>query len=59
MMKKLSTLPLLAFVVLLAPLQAIAQQQSPPTGPQPPYFYGPGPWHMWGDGGFQFWWIAR
>ena len=58
MMKKLSTLPLLAFVVLLAPLQAIAQQQSPPTGPQPPYFYGPGPWHMWGDGGFQFWWIC-
>lgn len=60
MMKKLSTLPLLVFVVLVAPLQAIAQQQQPPpTAPQPPYIYWPGPWHMWADGGgFQFWWIC-
>lgn len=57
MVKKLSTLSLLAFVSLAAPLQAIAQQQSPPTAPQPPYVYGPGPWHMWGGGGYQFWWM--
>ncbi|MGD0024195.1 MAG: SHOCT domain-containing protein [Xanthobacteraceae bacterium] len=57
MMKKLSTLPLLVFVVLVAPLQAMAQQQPLPTAPQPPYIYWPGP--MWGyGGGFQFWWIC-
>ena len=31
MMKKLSTLPLLLSILLVAPFQAIAQQQSPPT----------------------------
>ena len=58
MMKKLLTLSLLVFVVLVAPLQAIAQQQSPPAVPQPPYPYWPGPWDMWGYGGFHFWWIC-
>ena len=59
MMKKLSALTLLVFVVLVAPLQAIAQQQQPPAAPQPPYIYGPVPWHMSGyGGGFQFWWIC-
>jgi len=59
MMKKLSALTLLVFVVLVAPLQAMAQQQQPPAAPQPPYIYGPAPWHMWGyGGGFQFWWIC-
>jgi len=47
MLKKLSSLPVLAFIVLLEPLQAIAQQ----TTPQPPQgYYGPGPWHMWNGG---------
>ena len=58
MMKKFSTLPLLVFVVLVAPLlRAIAQQQPPQTAPQPPYIYWPAPWHMWG-GGYHFWWIC-
>ncbi|HLN39069.1 MAG TPA: SHOCT domain-containing protein [Xanthobacteraceae bacterium] len=57
MIKKLSTLPVLISVLLLAPLQAIAQQQPPTTPAQPPYIYGPGPWHMW-HGGYHFWWIC-
>jgi hypothetical protein len=48
MLKKLSALPVLAFIVLIEPLQAIAQQAAPPP---PQGYYGPGPWHMW-DGGF-------
>ena len=56
MIKKFSALALLVFIVLVAPLQAIAQQQPPPSS-QPPYVYSPGPWHAWG-GGFQFWWIC-
>ena len=44
----------LAFTVLIAPLQALAQTQQQPT--TPPNYYGPGPWHMWGyDGGWPFW----
>ncbi len=59
MMKKLSSLPLLVLVLLVAPWQAMAQQQSPPAAPQPPYIYWPGPWRMWGYGdGFEFWWIC-
>jgi putative membrane protein len=58
MMKRLSMLSLLVLIVLAAPFQAMAQQQAPATGPQPPYYYGPGPWHVWGGGGFQFWWIC-
>ena len=56
MLKKLATLPILIFILVTAPLQAIAQQQ---TAPQPPQaYYGPGPWHMWNDGyGWHFWWM--
>lgn len=51
MLKKLSALPILAFVTLVAPLQAIAQtQQQQPNAP-PPDYYWPGPGHMmWRDG---------
>jgi putative membrane protein len=54
MLKKIAALPVLAFIVLVEPLQAIAQQAAP----QPPEgYYGPGPWHMWngGYGGHGFW----
>jgi len=57
MLKKLSALPILACIVLLEPVNAIAQQT--PATPQPPQGYWPGPWHMWSDGYvWQFWWIA-
>ena len=58
MLKRLSTLPILIFIVLIAPLQAIAQQPSQPPAP-PQGYYWPGPWHhMWGDGyGWHFWWM--
>lgn len=58
MLKRFSTLPILAFIVLSAPLQANAQQPSqPPASPQD--YYGPGPWHhMWGGGyGWHGWWM--
>jgi putative membrane protein len=44
------------FFMLLQPLLAVAQQTQQPTGPQPPPWGWPGPWHMWG-GGWGFWWI--
>jgi putative membrane protein len=52
MWQKLSALPIFAFVVLVEPLQSLAQSSpdSPSRG------YGPGPWHMWGDGYGPFWW---
>ena len=55
MLQKLATLPTLAFIVLIEPLQAFAQQAAP----QPPQeYYGPGPWHMWHDGyAWHFWWM--
>jgi hypothetical protein len=58
MLKRLSALPILTFILLIAPLQAIAQQ--PPQPPAPPQdYYWHGPWHqMWGDGyGWHFWWM--
>jgi putative membrane protein len=57
MLKKLAALPVLAFIVLLEPLQAIAQQAAPQPPPPPQGYYGPGPWHMWngGYGGHGFW----
>lgn len=61
MLRKLRTLPVLAFLVLADPLLAIAQQTQAPSAPQPPqgYYYGPGPWHMWGGGyGWPHWWIG-
>jgi putative membrane protein len=55
MWQKLSALPILAFVLFIEPLQAIAQQTQPES-PQPRW-YGPGPWHMGGDGyGWHSWW---
>jgi putative membrane protein len=58
MMKRLSPLAILIFVVFLAPLQAMAQQAQPPAASTPGY-YGPGPWHMWNDSyGWQFWWAG-
>jgi len=58
MLKRLSALPILIFIVLIAPLQAFAQQPPQPAVP-PQGYYGPGPWHhMWGDGyGWHFWWM--
>jgi putative membrane protein len=58
MLKRLSALPILIFIVLIAPLQAFAQQQPQPAAP-PQGYYWPGPWHhMWGDGyGWHFWWM--
>jgi putative membrane protein len=58
MLKRLSALPILIFIVLIAPLQAFAQQLPQPAVP-PQGYYGPGPWHhMWGDGyGWHFWWM--
>jgi putative membrane protein len=56
---RLSFLILWSFM-LVQPLQAVAQQTQPPLAPQPPQWYGPGPWHMWADGyghGWPFWWI--
>ena len=55
MLRKLAALPTLAFIVLIEPLQAFAQQAAP----QPPQgYYGPGPWHMWQGGyGWHFWWM--
>lgn len=60
MARAISTLPLFACIVLLTPLRAVAQQAQPPgTGPQPPLYWGPGPWHMWGDGyGWHFLWMG-
>ena len=50
MLKRLSALPILTFILLVAPLQAIAQQQPQPPAP-PQDYYWHGPWHhMWPDG---------
>lgn len=59
MLKKFAALPLIAFIVLSAPLQALAQpaQQGGPQAPQSYYFPGPG--HMWGDSyGWSYWWAG-
>jgi uncharacterized membrane protein len=58
MLKRLSALPILTFILLILPLQAVAQQPTQPAVP-PQGYYGPGPWHqMWGDGyGWHFWWM--
>ena len=50
MLKKIAALPILAFIVLIEPLQAIAQQTQQPTAPLPPDGYWRGPMHMWSDG---------
>ena len=58
MWEKLSV-PLIPIVLFAAqPLQVLAQQSQSPNTPQPPQWYGPGPWHMWSDGyGWHFWWM--
>lgn len=58
MLKKLSTLSIFASILLMQPLQAIAQQTQQPAAP-PQGYYWPGPWHMWNDGySWPFWWIG-
>ncbi len=54
-MKNLTALRLLPFTMLVAPLQAMAQQAQEPIV-RPPY-YGYGPWHMGYAGGAPFWWM--
>lgn len=54
MATKISVLLISAFFALLQPLVALAQPAQPPA--EPPYYYGPGHWHMWG-GGWGFGWI--
>ena len=58
MLKILSALPILTFILLVAPLQASAQQQPQPPAP-PQDYYWHGPWHhMWLDGyGWPFLWM--
>jgi putative membrane protein len=59
MWKKLSVLLVSAVVLFAQPLPAFAQPSQSPNAPQAPQWYGPGPWHMWGDGyGWPFWWIG-
>lgn len=57
MLKKLSKLTLLAFIVLIEPLRAIAQEAPQPRHMHPRewYWHGPwqGPWH-----GSPFWWLC-
>jgi hypothetical protein len=57
---RLSALLIPCFIVMMQPVQALCQTQTqPPTAPQSPQWYGPGPWWMWGDGyGWQYWWIC-
>jgi putative membrane protein len=58
MYRTLSALLTSCSIVVMQPLEALSQTQ-PPAAPQPPQWYGPGPWWMWGDGyGWQYWWIC-
>jgi putative membrane protein len=58
MWKKLSVLLVPTVLFVTQPLQVLAQQSQSPNTPPPPQWYGPGPWHMWGDGsGWHFWWM--
>jgi len=55
---KLSAFLLFVCIALAAPLQTMVQETQPPTTPQPQqWHWGPGPWHMWGDGHHHFWWM--
>jgi|SRR6516162_6738538 len=57
MLRRLSAFLLSAALLATAPLRTLAQQPSQPTPTSPPQWYGPGPWHMWGDGyGWHYWW---
>lgn len=58
MWKKLLVLLIPIIVFVVQPSQVVAQQSQPPSTPQIPQWYGPGPWHMWSDGyGWHFWWM--
>jgi uncharacterized membrane protein len=57
MATKLTTFLAPAFFAVFYPLLAHAQQSQQPSGPQPPPWNWPGPWHMW-SGGWAFWWIC-
>ena len=58
MATKFSALLTLAFLAMLQPLLALAQQAQQPTDPQQLLWNCPGAWHMWGGGwGWGFWWI--
>ena len=53
MLKKLSTTAIPGlFVLLMQPLQALAQQAPTPNPPIPQQYYWPGPRHMWGAWSF-------
>jgi putative membrane protein len=60
MLQRLSAFLTLVALALLAPFPAVAQQAQP-APPPAQWYWGPGPWHMWGgwgDGyGSPFWWI--
>jgi uncharacterized membrane protein len=53
MLKMVSTIPLLGFMLLVAPFEAIAQQAPHMPSAQPHFWHWSGPWH-----GSQFWWIC-
>src|SRR5271166_57829 len=58
MYQKLAARLTLCIIIVMGPLQALAQTQAP-SAPQPPVWWCPGPWWMWGDGyGWQYWWIC-
>ena len=61
MLEKLAALPLVAFIVIIEPLRAIAQQAAPqpPQDYLPPHsYFAHGPWDMWHYGyGWHFWWM--
>jgi len=57
MLSKLTALLTLSFIAVT---EAAAQQAqtAPAAPPNAPYYYGPGPWHMWGHGyGWHFGWF--
>jgi uncharacterized membrane protein len=59
MRHKLSAFLILCVVAMIAAVPSVAQQAQQAPAPQPPVWYGPGPWSMWNDGyGWQFWWIC-
>src|SRR5476649_1274298 len=59
MWQRLSAYLFLCVIVAMPPLQTVAQPTQQQPVPQPPPWYGPGPWQMWNDGvGWQFWWIC-
>lgn len=58
MLKDYIARTVLACAALVAPLRAVAQQAQPTAAP-PQWYWGPGPWHMWGDSyGWNFWWMG-